>query len=347
MGVNDDILDASLRHTIGLWRYGGTIEKEVLERYDGFQGALLAALAAVGNPIDPLQADVTLIRLAGLFRQEYGAIEALAVENLLEAGAYEADFQRRMMERETKGLLDWEPVDPERLRRGLLAAPIAGLLLRDWFRDLEAKQLRRTRESFRRGVTEGDTLGQALDRVTEDTKLGRHHLETVTRTAFGHATADARDALFEGPNERHLEGFIWLGVLDVHITPGICLPRHEKFYALPGHVPVDHDLPWGTGPGKIHHRCRSIAMPVVKGFGELSFNEDGIPDAELDTFDGEVPRGTSGDEWLRRQPRRFVEDIYGVERADAFLSGRLTAEDLIGRDGRLLTLEELREFDAL
>lgn len=56
---------------------------------------------------------------------------------------------------------------------------------------------------------------------------------------------------------------------------------------------------------------------------------------------GEVPAGTTYPEWLKRQPKGFVEEVLGKRRAAEFLSGNLAIKRFVDDFGRPLTLRDL------
>lgn len=60
---------------------------------------------------------------------------------------------------------------------------------------------------------------------------------------------------------------------------------------------------------------------------------------------GQVPSSTTYDDWLRRQPVEFQDEVLGKGRAKLFRDG-LKIDRFVDRNGRQLTLKELRKADA-
>lgn len=56
---------------------------------------------------------------------------------------------------------------------------------------------------------------------------------------------------------------------------------------------------------------------------------------------GIVPAQTSYREWLKTQPREFVEDVLGKKRAKLFLEGKVDLDQFVDRNGAVLSLEQL------
>lgn len=57
---------------------------------------------------------------------------------------------------------------------------------------------------------------------------------------------------------------------------------------------------------------------------------------------GRVPASTTYPEWLRRQPRPFINDVLGQRKAGLFLSGDVSLDQMVNQFGDELTLADLR-----
>lgn len=57
---------------------------------------------------------------------------------------------------------------------------------------------------------------------------------------------------------------------------------------------------------------------------------------------GQVPASLTYQEWMRRQPVGFQDEVLGATKAQLFRKGELTLDDFVDRAGRELTLDELR-----
>ena len=68
---------------------------------------------------------------------------------------------------------------------------------------------------------------------------------------------------------------------------------------------------------------------------------------DLDTFNVEqIKASVTADQWMRRQPRWFVEQALGKTKAKLFLDGGLKMDSMVDAQGKSLTLEELRQTSA-
>jgi hypothetical protein len=59
-----------------------------------------------------------------------------------------------------------------------------------------------------------------------------------------------------------------------------------------------------------------------------------------------VAADTSTDDFLRRQPKAFIQSTLGVARTELFLKGGFNVNRFVDATGRTLTLKQLRAIDA-
>lgn len=131
-----------------------------------------------------------------------------------------------------------------------------------------------------------------------------NHVDSVIRTSIQTFINRTKQRLWK---VRGIKRYIWIAVLDSHTSP-ICRGRSNNIYIV------------GEGPlPPAHYRCRSIVVAFIEGM--------------------EIPQSYS--EWIRKQPRKVVEDILGKAKAALFLSGKLPLNKFTVPSGRELTIEEL------
>jgi len=63
-------------------------------------------------------------------------------------------------------------------------------------------------------------------------------------------------------------------------------------------------------------------------------------------MDGDEPGNITYGQWLKKQPRGFVEDTLGPTRAKLFLDGKLPIDRFTDRRGGELTLDQLKDRDS-
>lgn len=93
-----------------------------------------------------------------------------------------------------------------------------------------------------------------------------------------------------------------------------------------------------------HFRCRSTVVPITKSYRELGLDIDDLPEATRASMNGQVPGDQNYDQWLRKQPEAFQNEVLGAEKAKLFREG-LTMDRFVTRAGRELTLAELRALE--
>ena len=140
--------------------------------------------------------------------------------------------------------------------------------------------------------------------------------------------------------------FICQGVV-VH-NSDICRYRDQRtwFYDFPEK---------STLPGQVtppaHFSCRSTTTPVLKSFRELGFDQDELPIGTRSSLNGYVPADTNYYGWFNDldnfvvNPEKVRRDVLGVVRYDLWKKNQLKIQDFYSRDGRLLTLNQLKDRD--
>jgi SPP1 gp7 family putative phage head morphogenesis protein len=261
---------------------------------------------------------------------------------LVELAAMEADFQKRLFEQVTGGFLSFDGPTRRQVQAAALSRPFQGVHLR-WATTSEhlREQYRRRgallRDEIRRGFLEGDSVSAMVRRIRgtraanfEDgiLEISRRSANTMVRTAVNH-TANASREIFYKENERFVKGVRWVSILDGR-TSAICRARDGMVF----------DVDKGPRP-PAHPNCRSTTVAVMKSFREVGIDADDVPG-----LDGKIPGRPTYNEWLKTQPREFVEDVLGKDKAKLYLEGNLTLDKFVDRAGAELTLVELRGKEA-
>lgn len=287
--------------------------------------------------IERLLADIELTMeavQAPYQRDLFGRMEAL--------GVHEAATEARML---TGGSFEAAVPSPEQVRAAVLSSPLSargaggGMLLQPFVADWAQADKERVVGAIRRGAFEGKTTEQIIRDIRGTRALGftdgviavnRNAASTVVRTAVQHVASTARMETLKA-NSDILKGYRWSSTLDGK-TSSVCR-------SLDGQV-----FEFGKGPvPPAHPNCRSSIVPeLIEEFAGLTrgakrASEDGPVDASLSYY-----------EWLKQQPRSFVEDAIGPTRAALFLEGGIDAEEFarlqLGRNFQPLTLDQLRRL---
>ncbi len=156
--------------------------------------------------------------------------------------------------------------------------------------------------------------------ITETGESAARQVETLAHTGVTTAAETGRAAAYDAND---IEWVRWAAVLDGRTSAG-CAMRHNRLYRMPGYKPVGHSIIIEKPPPR-HPNCRSTLIP-------------GSPSDAID----ETPR-QAFDRWLDSLAPSEVARTMGVGRLELFKAGKITLRDLIGQDGKTLTLEQLIE----
>ena len=342
MPVNDDLLDALTRHQVYLQRLSNGVVRKIVAMLRRSDARIFDRLLSEDI------SELSRARQERLLREVRAIIDSAhedatgALQIELEALAeYEADYQLNLTERLVP--VPFETVRPgaEQIIAAVNSRPFQGKLLREVYKELPAASFRRVRDTIRAGFVEGRTTDQIVRDLRGTRAQGykdgvieqdMRAAEAVTRTALNHTANTAREYIYER-NADLIKGVRWNATLDGRTTL-ICASRDGKVYDP------------GKGPRPpAHFGCRSSTSPVLKSWREMGFDVDELPPGTRASMNGQVPSDTTYDDWLRRQPKAFQDDVLGIKKAALFRSG-VKVDKFVDRKGREFTLDELRKRES-
>lgn len=211
-------------------------------------------------------------------------------------------------------------------RNGLVVA--GNTVDEHWLRQAQMLKTRVAAE-VRLGIAAGQNDAQIASRIIgvgPDQRGGV--MEVSRRDARGtadattHAAADAgRRATMKANG---VNGLKWVATLDTKVCPS-CGERAGKLWTIEGE-PIGHSIPYIAPP--IHPWCRCLFAPMK--FPPGKFPEDGGRD--VDKFEN----------WLERQSEEQQDHILGKGRAKLWREDKMTTTDLIGQNGMVLSLRDLK-----
>lgn len=304
--------------------------------------------------------DFTLRRLEANLRavretltEAYRVAGKALSQDLRSVGRYETQFQGDLLARAgVSAEVGIARVPADLLRAIVDSRPFQGRLLREWAQGLEEDAFRRLRGAVRQGLAQGESVDQIVRRVRGTRaksyadgilELSRRDAEKVVRTATAHVTNYAKELTYDA-NRDVIKGLRWVGTLDARTCP-VCAPRDGLLYTL-DYRPIDHSIPWETGPGRIHFGCRCTSAPVLKSWREMGIDAKSIDAGQRRSMDGLVPDRTTFADWIRRQPVGVQDRVLGATRARAMRAGTLDWDDLFDDRGRWISLSDLETEDA-
>lgn len=250
---------------------------------------------------------------------------------------------------------------------------LVGSPLRDWWARTEQSLQNSFKTQVRLGVLAKESEGQIIRRLM-GTRVGtrtitdmagnrrrvgvyggglfadksRREVQGLVRTAV-HGVSNATMARLYEDNEDIIRGLQAAVTLDDR-TSLICMSRADAQWDMDGNPlpgsPWPHKFP-GYPPW--HFRCRTVVIPILKPFDELTDNlPEGVatqfPAGTRASMDGQVAADITFDKWLRGKTKEVQEKLLGVTRRKLWLDGKITLQQLTNNSGQVLTLEQLRSL---
>lgn len=276
---------------------------------------------------------------------EYHDVDVLGrtKEIFSELSAKEIEWNFRTLE--DSGLGAQAISNSEAVAARSLSTPYQGRTFEQWFQNLGATNTSKINRTLSAGYVNGDPISTTVANVKTIMTRESRDVRTLVRSSFQHSASMAKEAMF-AQNSDIIDSKFWISTLDNRTTPLICGIRDGLEYSLEDN-PVGHGEAWDGGPGRIHFNCRSTSIPKIKGVNitgqrpeivagdnyqrgdklnprgtvrkSTKKNRDkGIYDVNL------VTTGTKYENWLRRQPKDFVDDALGsIEQSSLFRSGQI------------------------
>lgn len=380
---NEELLDAMIRHQIGLMRVTGGIRKRIFALLDATEADVRQSvrerlrLYRGRTPTD-------VKRLQGLIN-EIKAIRGAAFDKIGEAwtddlkalAAYEPRFTDATIKHHVPVEIETRLPPVSKLRAIVDTHPFQGRALKGWAKKVRSADLERIEAQIRIGLVQGEGVEQIARRIVGTirlkgrdgvTQITRANAEGITRTAVNAISNRARAEYF-AENKDLFTWELFVAVLDAATTP-ICRS-------------LDGDrFPIGKGPmPPLHFNCRSLRTALLdpepigdrpmkpvtergllreftakEGLGSVTKRDD-LPHGMRGRFDefakkrtremiGRVPAKTSYAEFLKRQGAQFQEDVLGKTRAQLFREGGLPLKKFVNRAGDELTLSELAKREG-
>ena len=368
MSANEQLFDAANRHQTFLIRYGGSSANAAVKLLEKAEKDLVARIAKRVSRLGPsakgnLQSKRLRAILSDIRQQTRDLTTALhgqTRKELMGLAKQEVGLASRRIGEAVGVDLNNFRVPPETLRTLVDKRAVGGKSLRRWFTRLGSDRVGRLEAAVNMGVLEGDTLGQITQRFRDAEQVTQRSAKALVRTHVTHVANQSREALYEA-NSDIVEELRWTSTLDGR-TSSICQSRDGNTYEI------------DDGPRPpAHPNCRSIMTPVMKSWAKLAkpgamkpgrgagnidrlfkknlkkqgFKADEIAKIKRNTrasMNGQVPADLTYNDWLKRQPKGFQNDVLGKTRGDLFREGGLSVDKFVDQTtGRGYTLDTIRD----
>jgi SPP1 gp7 family putative phage head morphogenesis protein len=373
--TNEALLDAAVRHQVKLLRFSAGEAAWATRLLDQSEKELVAKLQAGLAEASADRVEALLGSMRQLRSAVHEQLSGHLKQSLQGLAQSEAEWETEAVAQAVPIQFDMAAVPPATLK-AVVSAPIQGTPLTGWLNRLKEDEAHAIERQVRLGVLSGETIPQIVARV-RGTKannytdgvlsMTKRGAEAVVRTSVNHVSNAARAEVWAA-NEDIVSGLRWTATLDGR-TSEVCRSRDGQVFPL------------RSGPRPpAHFNCRSLMVAVIDGVAlvgsrpsvtdtrtrarrEVDFHQEAKDKAGekwktmtagqrqdavravrtkwAEENVGRVPAKTTYEEWLRRQPKEFQDDVLGPARGALFREG-MTLDKFVDGNGKRLTLDQLK-----
>lgn len=277
MVANRKLFDAILRRQVELQRFSdGEVRAIValLEKSDAEIVAMLRKRLESVPDYPDLQSG-RYLQLVQSIRQTRAAamaeLRARAQSDLVRLSVLERNATTKMIAASVPIELDLVSVPVPTLRALVMAEPIVGATLGQWFETFAASDQRRITEAIQLGVTQGESTPSIVRRIMDGPlTVSRNGAEALVRTAINHVSNAAREAVADA-NADIISFMRWTATLDGRTCP-ICQGRDGALTPI-GDRKVPKGKPALYPPGArppAHASDRCVMVPVLDPEGVMA-----------------------------------------------------------------------------
>ena len=340
MAISDDILDETVKHSIYLERYKRSVIRDILKLLRKTEdGVIKSVVRKELQDMKPRELQRLYLTLRKEIDRGYTQIFKLLQDEIDELAKYEGQWQMDLFANTVPINIDFTTAADEQLIAAVMARPFAGKILKEWWRDVPEQTFSLVRNTIRQGYIDGVSTPEIIRQLrgTRTTPAllnkSRRSIETVVRTSLAHTANVARNVVYE-KNKRVIKGYEWVATLDSR-TSAVCRARDGKIYQK------------NKGPlPPAHPNCRSTTIPVLKSLKELGIKiDESVTQETRASMNGQVSAELNYDQWLRKQPRAFQDEVLGKSKGQLFRAG-LTMDRFIDRQGNELNLVQLKQRES-
>jgi|LSQX01.1.fsa_nt_gb SPP1 gp7 family putative phage head morphogenesis protein len=382
--INEELLDAMVRHQTYLLRYSGHIRNRINNLLLGTEADLaekirdrLRTYSGLRTPVEwerlqRLQKQLTTIRMGA-----WDKAQEFLENEMVQLAYHEPAFLSNTVQAVLPVAIETTMPSTRMLRAIALSRPFDGRILKDWAATMAADDIRRIHSAIQVGMVAGETNETIARRVVGTralkgsdgvTEIGRRQVNSIVRTAVMHVANSSRNEFFSENADIVAEEY-FVATLDARTTPQCAANDGKRF-------------PLGKGPmPPLHWGCRSLRIAALDGvllgnrpakpYTEKQLAEewgkqnglkgiagrDDLPYGTKGQFDkwrrnrirqlvGPIPANTSYNTWLKGQSVDFQNDTLGITKAKLFREGGLNLDKFVNRNGDELTLAQLAEREA-
>ena len=339
--ANELLQEYGISHSVYLERYKTQVLNDLILLMEEIDKDLVDRIALkAGETFTKARMERLLQDIRQINGEAVAELKIGLRDQINEFGSYEAQFQEKRIQQAIPIRWNISQPSPDQIFAAVMARPFEGKLFEDHINRYEQRRLELIQRAIRQGWVEGESIDQIVRRIRGRRankyadgiiEATRREAASLVRTAINNTASVAREQLYR-ENGDLIKGVQYVATLDNRTTL-ICASLDGKvFQTGEGPRPPQH---WG---------CRSTTVPVVRSWRELGIDLAEAPAGTRASMDGQVAEKATYGKWLKRQPASVQKDVLGKSRYEMFKNGR-PIEKFV-RDGRVLTLEELKRKEA-
>jgi len=369
---NEILIDLMLRHQIYLRRYEKHVQNRVLTLLQDTETDLRQIIAdqfVLGSNISTTRYHAMEQAISKIRKSTLEGVFHLIEDEAQKLVDLEAQHTARSIEKSLPVIFETLLPTPQAISSIVTTTPLQGQVMSVWANKLVSDDIIRITSQLRIAMMEGQTAREASERIVGTAQLKgtngqtiitARHADTIARTGLQTFANRIREDIFL-ENQEVISNERYTATLDRRTTL-LCAGLDGNLYKT------------GQGPKPpLHWSCRSIRIALMNDrvLGHRPFNastkrqlvkeynqKNGFPaDQEIGyghkgKFDqfaskrkremiGRVPAKMTYEEWMRKQPKWFQQDVLGKERMTLFRSGKIRMEQFVDHNGKELTIKQL------
>ena len=338
MAINDDIYSRTLRHRALLTMYEKRLESEMNKLLVSHN---IRVRKLIGNSnLNNLTA--LKIKLNKEIRQTYKKIYKEGISELNKLAGVSAVFHKNTLANALRNIYKARGL-PEGIKVTDLIIKANGNFGQQ-VTAISIQENRQINRIIKNGIRDGLDNGKIITNIKRTgTAIASNQIRTLVRTGITEVSSFIAKETYR-LNEDVVKGFQYVATLDSR-TSLICARLDGKIYSL------DND----TSPKPPQHfNCRSTTIPVVKSAKQLENTSNNriskrklkrMSEGRRASINGQVPARTTYSEWLSTQGNEVKLTLLGSqERVNLFNTGKLKLTQFSNKEGKLLSIDKLREL---
>lgn len=376
---NEELFDAMVRHQIYLLNYSGFVRNKVTAILDETEKDLaekirsrLRASTSLDTPASVARLEALETAIRAIRGEAWTNASSFITDEMTKLSVAEAATYQTIITSTSPVILDTTLPSARLLKAIVNSRPFHGRVLKDWVKTMADDDLLRIGAAIRTGMVSGEGMDVIVRRVIGTgtlkgsdgvTEITRRQVAAITRTAVQHIANSSRSEFLRENSDVVLKEQ-YVATLDGRTTP-ICRALDGK------------QFPVGTGAmPPVHFSCRSTRIAALDGalagdrpskpvtekvlvseyakknnLGDIK-NRDDLPKGSKGAYDkwarsrikqlvGTVPAKTTYQEWLKRQPVAFQDEVLGKAKGKLFREKGFTLDQFVTRSGQELSLDDI------